>query len=59
MKLKTKILAIALGLAASTSLLWSADRPPREATPTLVGVWQVVRHGVNVPPAKTYLPFRP
>ena len=47
MKLKTQILAIALGLAASTSLVWSADRPPRETTPNLVGVWQAVRHGVN------------
>jgi hypothetical protein len=48
MKLKTQILAIALGLAASTSLVWSADRPARETTtPTIVGVWQVVRHGVN------------
>src|SRR5437773_8631702 len=40
MKLKTQILAIALGLVASTSLVWSADRPPRETTPNLVGVWQ-------------------
>jgi len=42
MKLKTQILIITLGLAASTSLVWSAD-----ATPTIEGVWQVVRHGVN------------
>ena len=47
MKLKTQILAIALGLAASTSLVWSADRPQRETTPNLVGLWQAVRHGVN------------
>jgi hypothetical protein len=48
MKLKTQIVAIALGLAASSSLVWSADRPARETTtPTIVGVWQVVRHGVN------------
>src|SRR6266567_1036504 len=47
MKLKTQILAIALGLAASSSLLWSADRPPRETTPTIQGVWQVTRMGVN------------
>ena len=33
MKLKTQILAIALGLAASTSLVWSADRPPRATNP--------------------------
>ena len=47
MKLKTEILAIALGLAASTSLVWSEDRPPRETTPTIEGVWQVTRMGVN------------
>ena len=47
MKLKTQILAIVLGLAASTSLVWSADRPSRVTSPNLVGVWQVVRHGVD------------
>src|SRR5438094_10529712 len=47
MKLKTQILAIALGLAASTSLVWSADRPLRETTPNLLGVWQAVRYGVD------------
>jgi hypothetical protein len=47
MKLKTKIVAIALGLAASTSLVWSADRPSRETSPTIQGVWQVSRHGVD------------
>jgi hypothetical protein len=44
MKFKTKILVIALGLAASTSPAWSADRP---TTRTIVGVWQVTRMGVN------------
>lgn len=48
MKVKTQIVAIALGLAASASPVWSVDRPPREtAIPTIEGVWQVVRHGVN------------
>src|SRR5436190_23487808 len=47
MKLKTQIVAIALGLTASSSLVWSADRPPREAIPTIQGVWQVTRMGVN------------
>ena len=47
MKLKTKILAIALGLVASTSLLWSADRPSRETTPTIHGVWQETRCRAN------------
>src|SRR5438034_3604901 len=47
MKLKTQILAIILGLAASTSLVWSADRPPRETTPTIQGVWQVTRMGAD------------
>jgi len=46
MKLKTRIV-ISLAVAASTSLVWGADRPPREPIPTIVGVWQVVRHGVN------------
>jgi hypothetical protein len=43
MKLKTQMLAIVLGLAASTSLVWSADRPERETTRTIEGVWQVTR----------------
>jgi hypothetical protein len=48
MKLKTQIAVIALGLTASTSLVWSVDRPPREtAIPTIEGVWQVSRQGVN------------
>jgi S-methylmethionine-dependent homocysteine/selenocysteine methylase len=47
MKLKTKIVVIALGLAASTSLVLSADRPAREATPTIEGVWQVTRCRAN------------
>jgi hypothetical protein len=58
MKLKTQILAIALGLAASTSLVWSADRPPRETTPTIQGVWQVTRMGVDCnDPNQTRPPF--
>lgn len=58
MKLKTEILAIALGLAASTSLLWSADSAPRETTPTIQGVWQVTRMGVNCnDPNQTRPPF--
>ena len=48
MKLKTQILVIALGLAASTSLVWSADKQlSPEAGPAIVGVWEVTRHGVN------------
>ena len=48
MKLKTQIAVITLGLAASTSLVWSVDSPPREAAiPTIKGVWQVSRQGVN------------
>ena len=44
MKLKTTIIIIALGLAASTSLVSSQDRQPqqlRTATPTIVGVWHL------------------
>jgi hypothetical protein len=47
MKLKTLIAVITLGLAASTSLVWSVDRVPREGIPTIEGVWQVSRQGVN------------
>jgi hypothetical protein len=41
------MLAIVLGLAASTSLVWSADRPSEVTSPNLVGVWQAVRYGVD------------
>jgi hypothetical protein len=47
MKLKTQIVAIVLSLAASTSLVWSADRPAGETSPTIEGVWQVTRRGVD------------
>ncbi len=48
MKLKTQIAVIILGLAVSTSLVWSADKATsRAATPTIEGVWQVTRQGVN------------
>jgi hypothetical protein len=47
MNLKKQVVVIAVALAASTSLVWSADRPAREATPTIQGVWQVARTGVN------------
>jgi hypothetical protein len=56
MKLKTQIVAIVLSLAASTSLLWSADRPQR--SPTIEGVWQVTRMGVDCnDPNQTRPPF--
>jgi hypothetical protein len=47
MKLKTQIAVITLAVAASTSLVWSAERAPRELNPTIEGVWQVSRQGVN------------
>jgi hypothetical protein len=50
MKLKTQIAVIALALGVSTSLVSSQDRQapqPRTAIPTIVGVWQVARTGVN------------
>jgi hypothetical protein len=47
MKLKTQIAVIALGLAASTSLVSSAEKPVTATTPTIQGVWQVSRQGVN------------
>ena len=48
MKLKTLIAVITLGLAASTSLVWSIDSSPRAgAIPTIEGLWLVSRQGVN------------
>jgi hypothetical protein len=47
MNLKTQIAVIALGVAASSSLVWSAERAPRETTPTIEGVWQVTRCRAN------------
>lgn len=50
MKLKTQIAVIALALGVSTSLVSSQERQPRQlptATPTLEGVWQDARTGVN------------
>jgi hypothetical protein len=50
MKLKTQIVIIALALGVSTSLVSSQDRQPQQlriATPTIVGVWQTTKMGVN------------
>ena len=50
MKLKTQIAVIALALGVSTSLVSSQDRQsPQLPTvhPTIEGVWQVTRMGVN------------
>jgi hypothetical protein len=45
MNLKTKIAVITLAVAASTMLVWS--QPAENPTPTIEGVWQVSRVGVN------------
>ena len=45
MKLKTKIAVLTLALAASTLVVWSD--PGENHTPTIEGVWQVSRVGVN------------
>jgi hypothetical protein len=45
MKRKTQIAAITLTVAASSLLVWS--EPGENHTPTIEGVWQVVRVGVN------------
>jgi hypothetical protein len=45
MKLKTQIAVITLAVAASTLLVWSD--PGENHTPTIEGVWQVSRVGVN------------
>ncbi len=42
-----QILAFVLSLAASTSLVWSADIPSQVTSPKLIGVWQAVRFGVD------------
>ena len=50
MKLKTQIVVTALALAVSTSLVSSQDRQQPQlptANPTIEGVWQVARTGVN------------
>ena len=47
MKVKMQILAFVLSLAASTSLVWSADIPSQVTSPKLIGVWQAVRFGVD------------
>ena len=45
MKLKTQIAVATLAVAASTLLVWSD--PGENHTPTIEGVWQVTRVGVN------------
>ena len=45
MKHKTQIALITLAVAASTLLVWSG--PGENHTPTIEGVWQVTRQGVN------------
>ena len=58
MKLKTQILLIALALGVSASLVFSQDgQPPELPTchPTLEGVWQVARRGVNCNNPNQYL----
>jgi len=50
MNLKRQLVVIALALGVSTSLVSSQDRQPhqlRSASPTIVGVWQMSRQGVN------------
>jgi hypothetical protein len=46
MNLKRQTVVIAMALAATSCLVFSASADP-PANPTLVGVWQVVRHGIN------------
>jgi len=45
MKLKTKIAVLTVAVAASTWVVWSD--PGENHTPTIEGVWQVTRSGVN------------
>lgn len=57
MKLKTQIAVITLAVAASSLLVWSD--PAENHTPTIEGVWQVTRVGVNCndPNQERGLPF--
>ena len=57
MKLKTQIAVITLAVAASALLVWSD--PVENHTPTIEGVWQVSRVGVNCndPNQELQLPF--
>ena len=57
MKLKTQIAVITLAVAASTLLVWSD--PGENHTPTIEGVWQVSRVGVNCndPDQELHSPF--
>jgi hypothetical protein len=57
MKLKTQIAVITLAVAASSLLVWS--NPGENHTPTIEGVWQVTRVGVNCndPNQERGLPF--
>ena len=45
MKFKTQIAVATLAVAASSLLVWSD--PGENHTPTIEGVWQVTRQGVN------------
>jgi hypothetical protein len=45
MKLKTQIAVVTLTVAATTILVWSG--PGETLTPTIEGVWEVTRGGVN------------
>jgi len=59
MKLKTKIVAIALGLVASTSPVWSQDRQalPSPTAHTLQGTWRVTRTSVDCITGQDILSF--
>jgi hypothetical protein len=59
MKLKTQIAVIALGLAASTSLVWSHDRQalPSPTAQTLQGTWRVTRTAVDCITGQDILSF--
>jgi hypothetical protein len=57
MKHKTQIAGITLAVVASTLLVWS--EPGENHTPTIEGVWQVMRVGVNCndPNQELHSPF--
>jgi hypothetical protein len=60
MKLKTQILAIALGLAATTSLVCGQDQQPAaSSTRSIVGTWQVLEHRVDCQTGKRLSPNFP
>ena len=59
MKFKSRIAVATLAVVAGTLLVWSADGTAQKSTPTIEGVWQVSRVGINCndPDQELHPPF--